>query len=250
MGKQKEKSKAAPKTAKPKRPKNTQPTPAGTKVSGALQIKSKKYESQLNAGLNAIDSVHGDGQLVPIGLEVKTLKTKNGFFEMIGKKPTRIVVSTDVLDRNSTLFHEVGHYMDYGWLGISKGATGKEWEKEAGEFWKAVEESEGFKRLQEFRYGKRKIKWKVKKNGVDTIVEESARSNSKYLSYLAQKDELWARAYSQYIATKSNNTKAREFQKQYSPSAEIGIAQQWDDGDFANIASAIDKIMQKAGGIQ
>jgi hypothetical protein len=66
----------------------------------------------------------------------------------------------------------------------------------------------------------------------------------KYARYLAHDAEFWARAYAQYIGTRSGNAALL---------AELSAMRQgvyplvWDDDDFEPIAAAIDGLLREKG---
>ena len=74
-------------------------------------------------------------------------------------------------------------------------------------------------------------------------------SGTSYLSYLLRDQELWARSYSQYIATKSKNSaKLKEMTEEYGEKSQFNI--QRNDDDFVSISSAIDNLFSSLGWIK
>ena len=69
-------------------------------------------------------------------------------------------------------------------------------------------------------------------------------SDRRYLGYLRMKEEVWARAYTQYIATRSSNTLLKN---------EIEVMRgwsyplQWQTDDFEPVATAIDELFKALG---
>lgn len=70
--------------------------------------------------------------------------------------------------------------------------------------------------------------------------------NAKYLDYLLESEELWARSYAQYIATRSGNTVMQAQVAAIRSDTLYGSAQ-WDDDDFASIGGAIDDLFARLG---
>ena len=62
-------------------------------------------------------------------------------------------------------------------------------------------------------------------------------ADEKLLGYYISEREVWARAYSQYVAVKSGEMRG-DYEKSLS---------QWRDADFAPVERVIDKIMNATG---
>ena len=76
--------------------------------------------------------------------------------------------------------------------------------------------------------------------GVDLPVDRG------YIQYLLQGEEIWARAYAQYITLKSGDNKLREqLQKIQNDQHPSNAASQWSDNDFEPIADAIDALLKE-----
>lgn len=81
-----------------------------------------------------------------------------------------------------------------------------------------------------------------------TLAERVARQRARYWS---NPEELWARAYAQYIATRSADARLLA-QVWLSRQLETHVAAayvQWEDSDFASIAQEIENTFQRAGWI-
>jgi hypothetical protein len=70
----------------------------------------------------------------------------------------------------------------------------------------------------------------------------------KFLGYLLTPYEIWARAYSQYIAVRSGDPEMLDqVSRLRTRSGGLYYPTQWDDADFEPIARAIDELMIQLG---
>ena len=74
-------------------------------------------------------------------------------------------------------------------------------------------------------------------------------ADKRLIKYHAQKDEMWARSYAQYIAEKSKNNVMIGQIKDMRKSEWYGYVQ-WDEEDFNPIKDAIDNLFKKKGWIE
>jgi hypothetical protein len=180
--------------------------------------------------LNAIDDVHGMDGIPPVPIRVTTGKTQAGVYRYRGRDPIGVFVKPSGSRPELTLSHEIGHMLDHLGLGPSKGIAGSinpgvympEWRT-------AVRNSSAVRRLQTLR----------ETGGVGVDVEG--------IKFALRNDELWARSYAQYIATKSGNTTLRRQVSDVLEGTGWSKDQQWSDEDFADIAAAIDRLFADKG---
>ncbi len=71
--------------------------------------------------------------------------------------------------------------------------------------------------------------------------------NRAYLDYLLSPEELFARAYAQYIASRSEDPEMLEELDRRREEHEGGYPQQWPDAEFAPIAGAFDAMFGGLG---
>ena len=79
-------------------------------------------------------------------------------------------------------------------------------------------------------------------NGVTLYVDR------KHVNYLLNTEELFARSFAQYIATRSGDKIMLSQAKSYSNT--LYGARQWDDDDFKPIAAEFDAYFKSIGWIQ
>lgn len=116
--------------------------------------------------------------------------------------------------------HEIGYFLDHQVIGTARRYDYNDpiW----ADFTKAAWESEAIKALQ-------------------------AMPRSDRRDYYLRPWEIWARAYAQWVATRSGHPKMREgLDLLRSLSGPPGQSQ-WDDADFEPIAAAIDAMFTKLG---
>lgn len=137
-----------------------------------------------------------------------------------------------------TLWHEVGHYLDYqkmkqqfSYKPASESVRGETIAKSMKKLMDTIEETAGIQRIRRQSYG------------------PSGRGRpSKHQRYLLQKREQFARAYAQYIATKTQNAHALQEIERRSHS--MYSADHWKRDDFQPVVEAFDKLMKELGWIQ
>ena len=82
-----------------------------------------------------------------------------------------------------------------------------------------------------------------------SFIMRDTRVDPAIIAYSLRTEELFARSYAQYIATKSgNNTMISQLNQSRSrESKPIYYAEYWDDSDFTPISTAFDNIFLEAG---
>jgi hypothetical protein len=64
-----------------------------------------------------------------------------------------------------------------------------------------------------------------------------------YFKYLANLKEVWARAYSQWVATKAGGRLLKELKQEMAD----GFTAQWDDDEFEAIGAAVEALLREKG---
>lgn len=220
-------------------------SPSGVPVSRALSGPSRgKNKLAVDQTLDSIDQVHGDGNLPEIPVKFVGKMNSFGYYKYGGRsgKPINITIRSTGDHRHLTLAHEAGHFIDHQ-------GTSTQWVTATSEAFKpwrdAIKNSKAYKSLDDMLADPDKyIKPYTDPRFPD--FEFTRKPDRRYLRYQLGGDELWARSYSQYIATKS---------RQPDMIAELaGLREnemykdiQWDDDDFAPIAEAIDQAFVSLG---
>ncbi len=221
------------------KPKGTKTGPSAP-VSAALEVMAHKVQSQ--RALAAIDSVHGDGSLPVIKVKGSPHNAKYlgaYYFDQVTEKASHISITAGGDHKELTLLHEVGHFIDH------QAAPGKGFSSVYHEIfsdWReAVSNTPEIQRLQAMLLGPNILK----------LPDGSTHHLDKaYIKYLLSYEEVWARSYAQWIATRAGNNVIKN-QLQVildgQAAAMVSYPSQWNSDDFEVVAEAIGKIVEKMG---
>ena len=169
---------------------------------------------------DVIDEVHGDGVLPEIPVDGNPGRQNHGAFVHSGNpgtgKKLAVKIGVRVKDDHPglTLVHEMGHFLDFAGLGNNNFATVRP-DGLMKDFLDLAKSSAAFKGIPNHKNGR----------------------------YYKKNVEVFARAYAQWIATKSGNkTLMSELD-----GIRNGVApwRQWSDEDFAPISKALDLIFEE-----
>jgi hypothetical protein len=229
--------------------------PAGPKVSGAMNTGNakmqKKNRPKADKTLASIDEVHGDGNLPELPIQTNNRIKAFGHYRFLytGKADSiAIRYSEGNPHPGLTLAHEVGHFLDHKglddslrWATSDAGFFGGPISQEADDYllkeWaEAIRGSKALERLTDIAQGANVV-------GPDGKEYKPSRS---HVRYLLRADELWARSYAQYIATRSSDASLKAELVEYLEKHNA-YSSQWTDEDFAPIAEAIDRLFERLG---
>lgn len=225
------------KAAEPEKPHG--PQPKGTPVSKALTVGGGRAKAAIEEAIQEIDKVHGDGALPAI-----PIRQVGGGGNTLGKYRYRrdnqpIAIHLASLGRHPamTTAHEIGHFLDHKAIGGGNGFETLNRSSELLAEWRqAVERSKALEGLNKIRWASSIEVEPGRRTGVDRG----------FVRYLLKPEEIFARSYAQYIATRSQNprmlSELREAQKT-APWYNV----QWADDDFEPIAKAFDRLLEKLG---
>ncbi|MPM55537.1 hypothetical protein SDC9_102334 [bioreactor metagenome] len=204
---------------------STAPANTAMPVSRNIVSEARKNTPVVDRVLKAIDSIHGDGSLP--GVPVKTSRAKSfyGQYSFSGSRSNQIAL-TDIpgSHKELTLAHEIGHYLDH------QGLPGPGLTSRAG----------GFKPLE---------------NVLDAIGKSDSiamlkKAKVRNLHYYLKKEEEFARAYAQYVATKSADPVLLEQLQQLQTDASDYRYIQWTNEDFVPIMKSMDDMFKELGWIR
>lgn len=200
---------------------------------------SKRAKDVKDRTIKAIESVHGDGPLEPIIFERSASRTFRGAYQFDPTSGRALAIKLSKINGGEvTMAHEVGHWIDHQAFNNREHRISRQeflenfpdidydtksfygsYGPEFAEFRKAYLGSQGYSRIQQ------------------------AQTSAKYKNYLLSFHEGWARAYSQWVAEKSQDPKLlAEIARRNRD--EIG---QWEPDDFSLISEAISNIFEKRG---
>jgi hypothetical protein len=203
--------------------------------SATIQVQDTKnldpIRAEVEQALKDIDGVHRVTELPPVPLRARRIKA-NGAYQARPNlvegtpNPEHIYINPDKPERSAlTTAHEVGHYIDHTAWGSPLNYGSSESLPELRPLMEAIRTSDGHSTLERIR--------------------ETLPDYRKHLDYLLSPEELFARAYSQYIALRSQNPEMLN-DVEYRRSG-VFITDQWNDRDFAPIAAEFDKLFAKKG---
>jgi len=254
--------KAKPKKAKPKKkpepkkPEKPELKPAGKPVSDGLNLdklpKKGKYGPPVRDAIDAINQVHGDGNLPEIPVKLNSTTGYHGRISISwDDNPIDIAISRKGDHPMMTSAHEIGHFLDIS--GLPKGEKTFFSETPSGGFGalgklrNAFQESRAVKQLTQL----------VNEPAKTTYIagfSYTMKPDRNYLNYVLQTREIFARAYAQYIAVRSGNTQMMgELSKELSKiknAKSFKYAIQWEPDDFEPIADAFDELFKEQGWLQ
>lgn len=215
---------APPPSPKPKQKPKPRPKPSAPvgKMLDSVEFWSEKPE--FLEAIEAIDAVHRVPKRfgkVSVGT-LSPAHSAEGSYQSL----TQVVqVKMGTNRERNTLIHELGHWLD----NMASGSALDFASQQSGALaaWrKAVRSSNALKKLGE--------------------VGARHPQHARYFAYLQSDEEVWARAYTQYIATRSGNAKllAGIAEEQ---SGQLAQHTYWSKADFEPIAKAMDSYFEELG---
>jgi hypothetical protein len=188
--------------------------------------------------LNTIDSIHGDGPLPTTELifNPRNTQSANGQYSLTDGN-----IEIFKIDKTPmTLTHEIGHWMDHkGFKGIIPDRDPNVRPMLSNSFASYTNLFSDFMNAANKSKKIGQIKW-------------DAGLRQENVDYFVSNHEVWARAYSQYIAVKSGNKKmlANLRERQGQPVPGQAYPAQWDDDDFVPVGEEVEKLLIKVGWIK
>jgi|GEM_PF-1268092 len=214
-------------------------------ISDSLQMRATgKLRGEVSDALATIDSIHTVDPLPVIPLQGSATKTRHGAFAYNSQngKPIRVEVTQNGPWPRLTTAHEIGHFIDHQGLGTQAGRYASLHDAELDEWRKAVDASEPIRKLNS-RLGKKTV---LRKTPSGTLV--TMPIDSQHVEYLLRRQEIFARSYAQYIATRGNNVKIKTDLETVLQKDRYSLyPRHWDHKDFEKIAEAFDNLFRKRG---
>lgn len=205
----------------------------GVKENVGLSDVSKNYPERvgsINAALSAIDSVHGlPAGFPPCSIEIwSEMGGAKGAYNQ-GEHLIKLAEDAGAY-QSSTLCHEFGHHITLGERGQGRV-----------EFYKELSTDPELKAWHNIVKATPQFK-----HFLDIEGSVSATGDARdYASYLKDPRELFARSYSQWIATRSKNKTMLDQNEKLKNMADGNY--QWSDSDFKPIGVALDAYFSKRG---
>jgi hypothetical protein len=202
--------------------------PAGPfSIGRALEIPAGAVNDDLCLAVEAVDRVHGVGHLPRIPMEFRSQLGMNGRFEFdeTTGEPIRILIDRRAPHRTFVAIHEIGHFLDLAAFGDGLD-FGSRLNPMMADWLETVARSGAYGRF-----------------AAAVEIEPSVE-----LLDLIGADELWARAYAQYVAIRSGSQELLNGLDTWQGSAEsLHIPLQREDNDFVDIATAIEEMFTQLG---
>ncbi len=212
----------------------TRPTggPKVPDVPGPRIAVSGEQGATLKAARNSIQKVHAFPPV--IGPEVRSAALRSGVQgRHISLPANRIEMSQAAMSPRLTFAHEYAHHLDYalGGADLTRKATSGALDGTWRDLFTAINGSAEVEYIRLLR-------------GASSLPAE-ART---HITYLLRRDELWARAYAQYIATGSKDRAMLAGLQQALESGHVLTSKrQWAAESFGPIRDAIEAILREVG---
>jgi hypothetical protein len=220
---------------------------AGHSIGRALDLPAGPLYDDLRQVIAAIDRVHGTHDLprIPVRYVFGMVDRGRFLFDPKTGEPISILLRPDVRHRSFALLHEIGHFLDLAALGSGPdfgtvvGSKFLDWAL-------TVRESTAFRTLAEFvLQGSARI---IDPDDPDRSMPLNPRELAVIEKWL-QPEELWARSYAQFVASRSESPDlvAGLDQSRTRSRGRVYYPRQWDDDDFVLIGTAIDQLLVAQG---
>ncbi len=202
---------------------------------------TKKY---FDEAIKSIESVHGDGDLPKIPLKANSRLKAGGRYARSVNQVTNETKALDITLNPQgkrpelTIVHEIGHFLDDQTIGTSNKFESVHGSLMDGVFDKIMKTPE--------------IKWIENAMDKGSFIAENGspiwmgKEIRRHFKYLLDKKELFARAYSQFIAEKSNS-KILINQVLGSRNNQLNIPYQWESKNFKPVMDEIEKLFKILG---
>lgn len=203
--------------------------------------------------IRIIDDVHGDGELSKIPVTIESGRVRLGGYYRRGSRPVKIGISRKSFAPHLDFAHEIGHFLDHE--GIGKGAFASQ--SIADPFLADAPGLRGIKPLMDrIKASKAYKQLEGMKQAKPRQVESTLghvityKPDARYIEYLQSPQELFARAYSQWVAVRSKDRRLlgdlNQWRGRYK-GLPFEYATQWTDRDFKPIGQAFDALFGALG---
>jgi hypothetical protein len=201
----------------------------GIPVSKSLLLAPGMRERELRQALAAIDRIHGDGLLVQITVQPDSTIAEQATYDRIEPHgvPYRIAIRPRVNHPGLLLVHEIGHFLDHQGIGVP-GEFASLGGPELANWRELIVASRAISELNEFR---------------QHLANPESRQ---FLDYLLGYDELWARSYEQYVASRSHDSELfhQLSEARHPPFWPSRVPRLWNEQEFDPIGQAIDALFR------
>jgi len=210
-------------------------------------VSHKKAGVEIDRAKELIDSVHGDGKLKVIPIDIRVMPTNWAQYEHGERYPLNICVNPKLdnlrvaSDFRLSTVHEIGHFMDNSVF--TEPNLPAQWGSHGGPnlhgVMDAIKNSDAYSAM-------RASKGLTVKPGYVAEVAGSYAADPYYVSYLLRDHEVFARAYSQYIAGKTGDIGMLDSVRKAVADPPHGF-RHWKWTDFQPIMDAFDDLFRSRG---
>jgi hypothetical protein len=218
--------------------------PAGIPASRAIQILPGIANDDLREAVAAVGRVHGDGGLpsIPMSHRTRIVDDEGGLVDGLfsfdvsidGLPAARSIQILGLAPHRSLVtVHEIGHFLDLHGLPGLGFASSDDGIFELDDWRRAIGRTSAIVTLREFVASG------------DAVMRDRA-------GRLLQADELWARSYTQFVATHSGHPSLLTGldAMRHRESGNVCLPREWDDDDFVEIGTAITALLRGLGWIE
>lgn len=204
----------------------TEGTPKGGVALGDALIKQTGTATTkiVDRALALVDTVHGDGTLPFTPIIDSTRRDAFAWYT-----PGRVEISIRPGRGDSfSVIHELGHWLDHQAIGGTVGSYSSQILDTPAirAWWNVVTDSDHWAEVTRWR-----------------PTRPAARE---FRGYLLRPRELWARSYSQYVATKTADPMVLAQLADFR-NAGVGVPLQWSDQDFGPVGEAVEAVLHSQG---
>jgi len=221
------------------------PPPQGLQVTAMQMRGDVDVRAVAEDGLSLVGSVHADGVLpsIKVDADFDQFSRRAGRFMYASNDPTDVHLRLNSLKQfgpssKETFIHEVGHFLDHSGIG-EPGVFASADLPAMGGWRDAVRNSGAVKDLEDTL--RRPTKRVTRPDGRDVDLPVDA----KYVAYLLNSSEVWARSYSQYIAVRTGDPALMRVLREAQASDVYPTT--WTDEEFEPIGKAIDELFRALG---
>lgn len=194
-------------------------------------VVSISLRTEIEAAIAAVASVHRLSDLPQINVYIAAEDRFGGYTPASEERPRSIGVSGFGLTPRLTTVHEFGHFVDDAIGGFETYFS----QEPASLLSQVIAVAEGTQTIQAMR------KYEQRTQGAFSLERAQVMNR-------LEEVEVWARAYAQYIAYLSGDTRLLA-EVQTRRDVEIGVLknEQWEQEDFTPVSLAIDALMRRLG---
>jgi hypothetical protein len=221
-------------------PDSARASPRGRPIGDCLLVPAGRQFDSVRQAIAIVDSVHGDGSMPQLVVRANASAIEAASYEWDGRtgRPASLSISRRAPRPHLAVVHEVGHFLDQQALGDRRGFG-----SESGrvpDLMDRIDSTLAVHRLRELR-SRRQILIHTHPHRRERLTLDQA-----LIRYLLEPRELFARAYAQYVAVRSEDLRLLTQLHEVQRDLIVGMVyhQQWDQEDFLPVFEAFDRLLR------